>query len=221
MNKTLSLPVTRIGLSAAHLSITASVIFLVLLAALHFLKPELDPAWRVISEYEIGNYGWMMRLAFFLLAVSCIALIPAIQSQVTGFWGKFGLGLLLLSAAGMVMAGIFRSDSMTGSRTPNGQIHEMAALLDSIPVAAVLINLTLLRKNPAWSQARRPLLWTAFLPLLGLVIFIGSVTVMFPSDGKFGPEVLIGWPNRFFIVTHAIWLITVAWQSLKLRSQTA
>jgi len=221
MNKTLSLPVARIGLSAAQLSIAASVTFLVLLAALHIIKPELDPAWRVISEYEIGDYGWMMQLAFFLLALSCIALVPAIQSEVTGFWGKFGLGLLLLSAAGMVIAGIFTSDSMTGSRTPTGQVHELAALLDSIPFAAVLINLTLLRRNPAWSPARRALLSTAFLPLLGLVIFIGSVAVMFPSDGKFGPQVLIGWPNRFFIATHAIWLITVAWQSLRLRVQTA
>jgi len=195
----------------------ASFTFLVLLAALHFIKPEFDPSWRVISEYEIGDHGWMMRLAFFSLAVSCITLVLAIQSQVAGFWGKFGLGLLLLSAAGMVIAGIFTSDSMTGSRTPTGQIHELAAMLDSIPFAALLINLTLLRKNPTWSPARRALLWTAFLPLSGLVVFIGSVSVMFPSDGKFGPDVLIGWPNRFFIATHAIWLITVAWQALRLQ----
>jgi Protein of unknown function (DUF998) len=220
MNKTTSMPSTRIVgnvLSAAQLSMATAITFLVLLAALHFIKPELDPSWRVISEYEIGDYGWMMRLAFFLLAVSCIALIPAIQLQVAGFWGKLGLGLLLLSAVGMVIAGIFTSDSMTGSRTPTGQIHELAAMLDSIPFAALLINLTLIHKNPAWSSARGALLWTAFLPLLGLVVFVGSVAVMFPSDGKFGPDVLIGWPNRFFIATHVIWLITVAWQALKLQ----
>jgi|SRR5215212_2963440 len=218
MNKTISLPVTRIGLSAAQVSIASSVTFLVLLAALHFIKPEFDPSWRVISEYEIGNYGGLMRLAFFSLAISCTALVPAIGSQVTGFWGKFGLGLVMLSAAGMVIAGVFTSDSMTGSRTPTGQVHELAAMLDGIPFAALLINLTLLRKNPAWSPARRALLWTAFLPVLGLIVFISSVVVMFPSDGKFGPDVLIGWPNRFFIATHAVWLITVAWQALKLQS---
>ena len=217
MNKAISVTATRIVLPAAQLSMAGALAFLVLLTTLHFIKPELDPSWRVISEYEIGDYGWMMRLAFFSLALSCIALVSAIQSQVLGIWGKFGLGLLLLSAVGMVIAGIFTSDSMTGSRTPTGQIHELAAMLDSIPFAAMLINLTLIGKNPAWSPARRLLLWTAFLPLLGLVMFIGSVAVMFPNDGKFGPEVLIGWPNRFFIVTHAVWLITVAWQALKLQ----
>src|SRR6266508_294458 len=223
MNKISSMPAARIvgiELSAAKLSMSAAVTFLVLLVALHFIEPELDPSWRVISEYEIGDYGWMMRLAFFSLAVSCIALIPAIQSQAVGFWGKLGLGLLLLSAAGMIIAGIFISDSMTGSRTSTGQIHELAAMLDSIPFAALLINLTLIRKNPAWSSARGALLWTAFLPILGLVVFVSSVAVMFPSDGKFGPDVLIGWPNRFFIATHAVWLITVAWQALKLQTES-
>ena len=49
----------------AYAAILFTAIFLGLLALLHFLKPELDPAWRMISEYEIGRFGWMMRLAFF------------------------------------------------------------------------------------------------------------------------------------------------------------
>lgn len=204
----------------AYLSLISATMFVVLLAALHVIKPDLDPSWRMISEYEIGKHGWIMRIAFFLLAGSCVTLFIALYSDVRGFWGKFGLGLLLLSAVGMILAGVFTSDSMTGSRTPNGQIHELGAMLDSIPFAALFINLTLIRKNSGWFHARKALLWTAFLPLIGLIIFVGSVAVLFPSDGKFGPDILIGWQNRFFILTHAVWLIVVARQALKLYEQT-
>jgi hypothetical protein len=38
---------------------------------LHFLKPEIDPSWRMLGEYEIGRYGWLMRVAFVLCAIGC------------------------------------------------------------------------------------------------------------------------------------------------------
>jgi hypothetical protein len=51
---------TAISRTAARLSFAAAATFLVLLAALHFIKPELDPSWRMVSEYEIGRYGWVI-----------------------------------------------------------------------------------------------------------------------------------------------------------------
>ena len=50
-------PVTTISLTAARLSFGGAATFMVLLTALHFIKPELDPSWRMISEYEIGRHG--------------------------------------------------------------------------------------------------------------------------------------------------------------------
>lgn len=46
---------------AARLSFAAAATFVVLLAALHLIKPELDPSWGFISEYAIGDNGWIMR----------------------------------------------------------------------------------------------------------------------------------------------------------------
>ena len=74
-------PVTAIPQTAARLSLATTVTFLVLLAALHLIQPESDPSWRVISEYAIGDYGWIMALAFLSLAVSCVSLFVAIRSQ--------------------------------------------------------------------------------------------------------------------------------------------
>jgi hypothetical protein len=46
-----------------------------------------------------------------------------------------------------------------------------------------------------------------------------SMVVMFPDDGTFGPDVLIGWPNRFMIVAYSAWLMVVAWRAHQLCRQ--
>ena len=68
MANTTAREVTAISPTAARLSFARAAMFTVLLAALHFIKPGLDPSWHFISEYAIGDYGWIMVLAFPSLA---------------------------------------------------------------------------------------------------------------------------------------------------------
>src|SRR5687768_5770605 len=82
---------------SAKVSLWSAFIFLDLLITLHFLKPDLDPSWHFISEYQVGRFGWMMSLAFLSLAVSCIALSFALWSHVK-IIGSIGLFLLIVSA---------------------------------------------------------------------------------------------------------------------------
>ncbi len=92
-------PVTVIPRTAARLSFAAAATFVLLLAALHFIKPEVDPSWRMVSEYGIGRYGWVMVLAFLSLALSCVTSFGAIRSQIRTIGGKIGLAVLLVSAS--------------------------------------------------------------------------------------------------------------------------
>ena len=39
-----------------YATIVFAAMFLALLILLHVLKPEFDPTWRMISEYEIGRF---------------------------------------------------------------------------------------------------------------------------------------------------------------------
>ena len=55
-------------------AIISVILFIVVLIALHFLEPEYDPSWHFISEYELGNFGWIMMVAFIMWGVSCAAL---------------------------------------------------------------------------------------------------------------------------------------------------
>src|ERR671911_1030945 len=88
-------PVRAIPRTAALLSFAGAATFVVLLAALHFIKPELDPSWHFISEYAIGRHGWMMVLTFLSLAVSYVSLFVANRSQLRTIGGPIGGGLFL------------------------------------------------------------------------------------------------------------------------------
>ena len=162
-----------------------------------------------------------MVLAFLSLALSCVALFVAIRSQIRTTGGKIGLAFLLVSALGMTIAAIFTTDPITASQdelTTHGTLHGVGALLGipTFPIAATLISLSLAR-NPAWSSVRRWLLWTTSLTWISLVVFALTVAVMLPqSQGGFGPDVLIGWPNRLIMVANSGWLMVVAWLAAQL-----
>lgn len=203
----------------ARLSLRSASAFLVILAALHFIKPELDPSWHFISEYQIGNFGWMMSLAFLSLAFSCISLSIALWTQLQNIVGRIGLLLLVVSAIGMIIAAIFITDPLTaGKESDHGKLHQLGAMLDSIPFASILISIGLIRKNPLWREAKNTFLWSTLLVWIGLIVFIVSMAVLFPEDGKFGPNVLLGWQNRFMITVQSIWLIVVSRQIIKINN---
>jgi Protein of unknown function (DUF998) len=221
MSKNTAKPVTAISRTAARLSFASTATFVVLLAALHFIKPELDPSWHFISEYAIGDYGWIMVLAFLSLALGYVAFFVAIESQIRTIVGRIGLALLMVSALGLTIAAIFTTDPITVSKdavTTEGSLHNLGGTLGiAMPFAAGLVGWNLAR-NPAWSSARQPLLWATGLALVAFLVSFVSVGVMVSqSGGKFGPEVLVGWPNRIEIVAYSVWLMTVAWQAIRVR----
>jgi len=86
-SKKITEPVTAISLGAARLSIAAVITYQVILIALIFIRPDLDPSWHTISEWAIGRHGWIMVLAFLISAVSYGSLFVAIKSQIRGRGG--------------------------------------------------------------------------------------------------------------------------------------
>lgn len=208
----------------ARLAVGAGAAFAALLVALHVVKPEIDPSWRFISEYAIGNHGWMMVLAFFSLALGQVALFLALRPQIATLGGRIGLVCLLVGAAGLGLAGAFTTDPITSTApsTTSGELHALGGTLGmGMPFAVLLVSWGLAR-NPEWSSVRGPLLWTAGLAFLGFLVSAVSLGVLLSrSDGRFGPDVLVGWPTRFEIVTYDVWLMVVAWCAIGVTGRSA
>ena len=220
--------VTVVSPTAARLSIAAVVAYQILLAALLFIRSDLDPSWQTISVYAIGRHGWIMSLAFLFSAVSYGALFVALRSQIRGVSGRIGLSLLLICTIGTAGAGLFVTDPIAtpqNALSTAGTLHAIGAssALLLLPFAALLINLNVGRKNQGWSSARRLLQWTAGLPMFGLVAFAVAIVNVVPVDDnnipRYGPGVNIGWPNRILLLIYMAWLTPLAWQAIKLRDK--
>ena len=94
----------RISLPAAWLAVATAAATVLLLASLRVLSPEFDPAWRMVSEYATGHYGWVLALMFVAWGVSLWALAVALRAEARSRPLKIGLVLLTLAGVGCALA---------------------------------------------------------------------------------------------------------------------
>ena len=219
-----TLVVNRTSLIGARLAIATSVVVLLLLAGLHGLSPEFDPAWRMVSEYANGKYAGVLSLMFAFWGISSWVLAYTLRPCVQTTAGKIGLFFLVASGIGEAMAAIFDI---------NHKLHSLSAMIGipSLSIAAMLISLTLVRVEP-WSIARNSLLWTANLTWVSVLLMAVAFGVMIATFTQSGVDMptnaeavtalpegvvgLVGWANRFLIVVYCAWVMTVAWLAIKL-----
>ncbi|HET9913652.1 MAG TPA: DUF998 domain-containing protein [Anaerolineales bacterium] len=210
-------PVHAISERAIRVVLISATLFILLLAILIVIQPEIDPAWRFVSEHAIGRHGWLMSIAFLLMAASGFTTAIALWSQVK-VGGRIGISFLLIGALGLTLAGIFPTDPITtpiAAQSTSSQLHSWGAVLgDGVLIGATIITLGLLR-NPSWRAARFWLIGVLALAWLVLVWLMMSM----PADGNFGPDVPVGWPSRLLLVSYCLWFIVTAWQALRLRRQ--
>jgi len=163
-----------------------------------------------ISEYEVGVTGWLMQWAFFAIGTSCVTFGIGFFGSLKSVSGVLGMLLLLLSASGMFLAGMVPPGATPG-------LHDLGATLDMVPLAALVISMSLGR-DQVW-RGRRWLLWLlGLVPLLGFAAYVAGMAAVLPGL-KWDPAVgaPVGWQNRLMIVAQAGWLIAVSGLDLRFR----
>jgi hypothetical membrane protein len=211
-----------VSLNALRVAIWLAAITLVILVAMHFLEPEYQPSWRFVSEYSNGKYGWLMKLGFFTMGFSFIALFFGIRNHIFNKTGKLGLIFLLVAGIGGAAAGIFDMDPLNTPKdqmTTHGHMHGLTAMISIplFPVAALLISYAFIRGSLNPSGNRKSILWFAHLTWISLVLMqIVLFTSLAKTHGVFGPEVPIGWPNRLVVVCYEVWIISIAGRAISL-----
>ena len=211
----------------ARLAIGAAGATLLLLASLHVLSPEFDPSFRMVSEYALGQYGWVLSLMFLTWGISTWALAVALWPQVQTRAGKVGWWFLIIAGLGEALASVFDITHATG--------HGIAGVLGigGFPIAAVVLSVSLGRTQ-AWRGVKSLLLWIANLNWISVVLLIGALVLMtvqfvqvtgghFPTHapahlpaGVLGGD---GWANRLIILSNCFWVFVAAWQVLRVAGQ--
>jgi Protein of unknown function (DUF998) len=91
----LSLQTRKQVASIATVAIAGIAYFVVIIVALHVLRPDLNPIQRPTSEYAVGPYGFLMTSAFFSMSVASFALVIGLSQGVSQpARSRIGLGLL-------------------------------------------------------------------------------------------------------------------------------
>lgn len=164
----------------AKLAIIMAVIYQSLAVAVVFLRPDLGVYWHTISEWAIGKYGWVMQLAFISSGLSYLFLLLTVKPVINGRFGKLGLILLFCCFAGTVGVGIFVTDPYPPDFTiTQTLIHTICGTLAMLllPIAALLINYNLVKKNSGFAHLKNALLLTGIFPLIALIGFILQVSL--------------------------------------------
>lgn len=218
---------SRISRPAAWLALACAVATVLLLASLHVLSPEFSPSWRVISEYALGQYGWVLSMMFVFWSISSWALAYAIWSQIQTTGGRAGLYSLVAAGVGESLASVFDVRHMVG--------HGIAGLLGVVgfPIAALLLS-TSLRRNRTWHRESTPLLWLANLSWISVVLLIATLAIMTmqltriygghlpqhaPKSLPPGVLGLDGYADRLIVLSNCAWVFLAGFQAVQLRKQ--
>lgn len=214
--------------SPAHVAIAAALATPVLLASLRVLSPEFDPSYRLMSEYALGSYGWVLSLTFLAWGVSSCALALAVRSQVRTRGGRIGVAFLVVAGLGQALAALFdiRHDVM----------HNLAGTMGilGLPVAAVLVSVSLGR-SPSWSPVHRRLLVLAHLTWISVIVWVASFVLLVATfihtsgslPGQAPPALphgvigVVGWANRLLVVVYCVWVAGVGMHAIRLRHHGA
>ena len=198
---------------------------LLCLLLLHFLSPEYDPSWRMISEYALGKYRALLT-AFFVLSAVCTMLLPILLwNETGGLWAKVGLVLVLVSGVGALMGGLF------DLKHP---LHGAAFALGvpTIMVGALLVSYHLVKQSD-WAQYSTGTLLAAHAIWISLVLMGVSMVVMMngfkqagvpmgpgatpPDTVPPGVIAVAGYFNRLLVVCNTAWIMVMAYVYLMLR----
>jgi hypothetical membrane protein len=196
----------RVAMFLALLALVGIAVKFLTIAALHFLRPDVNPVLEPISNYGVGPYG-------FLLTVADIGSIFATLALVFGLYlgirppGRSYVGLFLLALCGVseLLAGIFPID-VGGEATTAGTIHNIVGNVwfFCFPIAAILLSLRM-GKDERWRSFRRPALALSIVIVLTVILTIAG----------FNLGIGFGVTQRIANVAVVVWMFVVA---LHLRS---
>jgi hypothetical membrane protein len=165
-----------------------AVFYLVVLAVLHVLRTDVDPATDPVSDYAVGDYGMLEVFAMLAVGLGALALTAALHQTPR----RSMVGLVLLAVFGLAkVAQAFFPIDVGDETTTSGSIHSVLGTMAffALPVAAVLL-----------SRSR------GGVEMVIAVLLAVAMVAVFVSNTVGG----VGIAQRVFLVLSSIWVLVTA-----------
>lgn len=211
-------------ITLAILSIISGILSLLCLAALHFVSPEYQPNWRMVSEYALGKHKWLITLFFVSWSLCTVFSACLLWNVVDTTWAKTGVVLVFVTGKGALMGGLFDVQH---------KLHGLAFGLGVpfMPIGALIIAYNLVAK-PDWTIYKSNILLSSHAIWISLVLMAVSMMLLFSGFKKaglpMGPNVeppkelpagvigISGYMNRLLVLCYIAWSIIVSLTYLKI-----
>jgi hypothetical protein len=198
--------------------LTLGFISIISLLILHFVSKEFKPNFRMVSEYALGNYKWLLTIFFFTWGLCSISSGLMLWNVVTTGWVKFGVILLFVTGIGAIMGGLFDVQ------------HKLHGLsfgigVPFLPIGALLISYHLIKKVD-WQGHSSTLLLSSHSIWVSLVFMAISMFLLFSSLKAtgivYGPDSppfaelpkgvigINGWANRLLVLCYLAYPMLLA-----------
>jgi hypothetical protein len=185
------------------LALAGAGIFAVSVVVLHFVEKEFEPSSRFISEYVLGDWGWLMNLAFFALGGAIVAVAHGLRRGLSpGRRVTASVRLLYVGGITTVLTAFLNTDALAdtdaGRTSWHGTAHQ---LLGFIGIACLTVATFFLRGVFA-----RDAQWRRFAP--HALMFAVTTLAMFvlvlvaPTDS-------FGIAQRLFVTVDLLWIGTL------------
>ncbi len=186
----------RYSKTIAITGLYCQLFFLFIFTLMHFIRLDKSALASFVSEYAVGNYGWLMTLGFFGMAIGTLCLIIGLLNNIKV--SKTAIFTLGVWCTGAFLFSIFTTDIPGTPATLQGLIHAFSALIALLSLSIAMISWAFtFRKNDAWHQMANT---SRFFGVISIVLFI----VLFLS-----PLSLKGLAERILIIWDVYWIILV------------
>ncbi len=193
-------PISRQSKSLLYLGLSGQAVFAILIAFLHFIRPDHDPISQALSEYAAGRWGILLSGSLFALALGSNAIVLLLlQALPRSRSSQAGLGLLALWGVGTFLAGAFPLDAAGDARSLSGTIHAVASVIAFASVVAGINILAMAGAIPVRSSSYRKI--STRLGHAAAALFI-LLFVMIPAGwGGLGQRALVALILFWFTLT--------------------
>ena len=192
----------------SSIAIAGFSVHIAILIVLHVLCPEFDPLRQFMSEYAVGEYGWLLTIALGAVVIGCAALtIVLYRAYPPPFRSRIGvicLGIATLASLLVIVPVDMQPLDLRGETlTSNVRIHLVGGFVAVLAVFAAMLAVSLrLRKYDLLTGPYRILLVLAILAPIFLLAQI------FIFDLMLG---LVGLAQRILVAIIQTWLIVTSY----------
>lgn len=203
----------------AILVLITGTVSLLSLLLLHFTSNEFHPGWRMISEYALGKYKWLLTIFFVCWGFCSLLSAALLWNIVNGLWPTIGIICVILTGIGAIMGGLF---------DVKHKLHGMAfgIGIPFLPIGSLLISYHLI-KDGFWANEQFRILLSAHAIWLSVVLMGLTMVLLFAGFKKagipFGPDIappeklpkgvigINGYFNRLLVLCYLAWPMLMAY----------